>query len=446
MMSIKTTLAKSLGRASYWALTKFTQGGSSFPGKLAQQIDPEILSHLAENYDVAIVTGTNGKTMTTSLATKAIRAKYPHVITNDTGSNMVQGIISTLLTAPSVTKGKRGIAILEVDEGSLKNVVPHVHPKFFVHTNIFEDQLDRYGTIEDIFQKLVDAAGMAPEATIISNADCYMIQTKPLANPKIYFGFDQAVMTPGSSAETDGLTLPHSQDALNFTAHSYGPLGVYHNASGDFKRPDLEMAVTSIDHSDINGSTFTINGQSISIPVAGQYNIYNALAAYTLAQAFGVDHDTIAESFQDIERVFGRQEVIHVQDKDILMNLVKNPVGLNEVIRLVKLEDQPFDLITLFNNNNADGTDISWIYETELDQLTDLPIEHLYHAGMVKEDLFKAFHHAGFPEEKMTLVESFDDILTHIENSQQKQIHILASYTATLAFRKLLLDKGYIQE
>ena len=443
-MSIKSTLAKSLGRASYWALSKFTNGGSSFPGKLAQQIDPKILSHLAKDYDVAIITGTNGKTLTTSLATKALRAQFPNVITNDTGSNMVQGIISTFLMAQTLPRGQKGMAILEVDEGSLKNVVPHVHPKFFVHTNIFEDQLDRYGTIEDIYQKLVDAAGMAPEATIISNADCHLLQSKPLANPMIYFGFSDAVMTPGENEATANLRCPHTGEDLVFTGHSYGPLGNYHCPQSDFKRPDLDVAITSIDHVDMAGSQFTINDQALSIPVAGQYNIYNALAAYSLARAFDVDHASIADSFNQIERVFGRQEEITIQGKSILLNLVKNPVGFNEVLRLMALEEKNFDLITLFNNNNADGTDISWIHETDIASLKSLNIDQIYHAGMVKEDLMQAFQQAGFDSDKMQMAESFEDILTIIEISKQDQFHILASYTATLAFRKLLMDKGYL--
>lgn len=445
-MSMKSHLAKTLGRASYWALTKFTHGGSSFPGQLAQKVDPDILSHLAKDYKVAIITGTNGKTLTTSLASKAIRSKFPYVITNDTGSNMVQGIISTFLTAQPLPRGQKGIAILEVDEGSLAKVVPHVNPRYFVHTNIFEDQLDRYGSTEEIYQKLVDAAGWAPEATILSNADCYLLQSKPLANPMYYFGLDESVMTAGDSPETQALPCPHTGQPLKFTAHSYGPLGKYHSPQGDFQRPDLDFAVTSIDHVDMTGSSFSINGQAMAIPIGGQYNIYNALAAYSLARTFDVDHHAIAESFTQVKRIFGRQEEITIHNKSLHLNLVKNPVGFNEVLRLLALEDQPFDLITLFHNNYADGKDITWIHDTNLADFNQLPIDNLYHAGMVKEQVFQAFQEAGFETNRMHIVDNFEDILRKIESSQQTQFHILASYTATLAFRKLLIDKGYLSE
>ena len=151
-MTLRSKLATGVGRLTRWALTTFTSGGSSLPGKLALALDPNLLAELAKNYDVVIITGTNGKTLTTALTVHALAQSYDHILTNPTGSNMKQGIVSTFLSAPALPKGQRGVAVLEVDEGSLKHVVKALAPKAFVHTNVFRDQMDRYGEIYTIYK------------------------------------------------------------------------------------------------------------------------------------------------------------------------------------------------------------------------------------------------------------------------------------------------------
>ena len=93
---------------------------------------------------------------------------------------MKQGIVGAFLNAPRVTKD--AIAVLEVDEGSLKNVVEELQPKVFLHTNIFADQLDRYGSIEKIYELLTDAANSTPDATVIANGDLPLFNSVALPN------------------------------------------------------------------------------------------------------------------------------------------------------------------------------------------------------------------------------------------------------------------------
>lgn len=80
-------------------IKNFFKGGSSLPGKLALKVDPHILDSLAKDYQVVVVTGTNGKTLTTALTVNILRQQFDEVLTNPTGANMVQGIVSTFLQA-----------------------------------------------------------------------------------------------------------------------------------------------------------------------------------------------------------------------------------------------------------------------------------------------------------------------------------------------------------
>ena len=142
-MSIRSSFAEFAGRSSYWFLHTFMHGGSSLPGKLTLKLDPNILQSFSKKYDLVIVTGTNGKTLTTALSVRVLREKYDQVLTNPTGSNMEQGIVTTFITAPRAKK--KGLAVLEVDEANVPIVCRYITPKAFVFTNIFRDQMDRYG-------------------------------------------------------------------------------------------------------------------------------------------------------------------------------------------------------------------------------------------------------------------------------------------------------------
>lgn len=160
-MSIKSLLATAVGKSSLWFLKTFMKGGSSLPGKLALKIDPQILDHLAKDYQVVVVTGTNGKTLTTALTVNILKQEFDHVLTNPTGANMVQGIVSTFLSA-KVKKGEKKFAVLEIDEASLSKVTEYIKPELFVFTNIFRDQMDRYGEIYTTYRLIVEGAAKSP--------------------------------------------------------------------------------------------------------------------------------------------------------------------------------------------------------------------------------------------------------------------------------------------
>ena len=154
-MNLKSGIAKVAGKSSYWFLHNVLKGGTSFPGKFAMKIDPEVLNSLAKGYETIIVTGTNGKTMTTALIVEALKKKYGDILTNPSGSNMQQGIVTAFL-AHKNKKAKKKIAVLEVDEANVKMVTKLLHPSVFVLTNIFRDQMERYGEIYTTYQKIVE--------------------------------------------------------------------------------------------------------------------------------------------------------------------------------------------------------------------------------------------------------------------------------------------------
>ena len=119
-MKIKTTLGVLAGKLSGSILEKMGRG-STLPGKLALKFDKDILSQLAKNYEIVVITGTNGKTLTTALTVGILQEAFGPILTNPSGANMISGITTTFLRAKH-SKSNRPIAVLEIDEASLSRI------------------------------------------------------------------------------------------------------------------------------------------------------------------------------------------------------------------------------------------------------------------------------------------------------------------------------------
>lgn len=446
-MSIRGALAVTVGKGSQWALRTFTKGGTSLPGKLAARIDPSVLSQLSKDYEVIIITGTNGKTLTTSLTYHVLQQKFKHVLTNPSGSNMEQGIVSTFLEKKnSGTKDKK-VAILEVDEASLVYVTKYIKPKIIVNTNVFRDQMDRFGEIYTIYQKMVDGAALAPNAVILANGDSPMFNSKELVNKQIYFGFNHE--EDGETMahyNTDGVLCPQCQSILHYKFNTYANLGKYYCPNCDFHRPELKYAVTAVNHLDYQSSTFEIDGHPFKINVAGLYNIYNALAAYSVGREFGLTPEEIQAGFSAAQQKFGRQETIQIGNKTIILNLIKNPVGLNQIIGLLDYEEDPFSLAVVLNDRSADGTDVSWIWDGEFERLDQFNIPFVAVSGIRREEMHLRLKVAGIPDERMKDYDSVDALIESFQQAPTEKIYVMATYTAVLNLRKGLAEKGFIKE
>ena len=340
-MNLKSCIAKVAGKSSYWFLHNVLKGGTSFPGKFAMKIDPEVLNSLAKGYETIIVTGTNGKTMTTALIVEALKKKYGDILTNPSGSNMQQGIVTAFL-AHKNKRAKKKIAVLEVDEANVKMVTELLHPSVFVLTNIFRDQMDRYGEIYTTYQKIVDGIKLAPDATIIANGDASIFSSVELPNKKVFYGFKLPEDKPENDfkapVNTDGVLCPKCDHILHYHERIYANLGDYFCPNCGYHRPELTYSVNQIIDQTPNSLKFKMGEKEYSIGIGGTYNIYNALAAYSVAREFGLSEEEVAQSFAENKRIFGRQELINYADKEIDLILVKNPVGLDEVLHMLNTE------------------------------------------------------------------------------------------------------------
>lgn len=444
-MGIRSQVAIFAGKTSQWFLQTFFKGGSSYPGKLALKMDPKILDTLAKDYEIIVVTGTNGKTLTTALTVNILRQEFDHVLTNPTGANMEQGIVSTFLSATDKGNQKK-FAVLEIDEASLSHVTKYIKPKLFLFTNIFRDQMDRYGEIYTTYQLIVDGAAAAPEAPILCNGDSPIFNSIDTINPRKYYGFNhEPDVEQMAHYNTDGLLCPKCHHILHYKMITYANLGNYYCPNCGFHRPELDVQLTKMLHMDNVSADFVIDGAEYGIAVGGLYNVYNALAATAVAEYYGISPAKIKAGLGYDEKVFGRQEVIQIGDKRCTLVLVKNPVGLNQVIDLMGLAPYPFSLVALLNANYADGIDVSWIWDGNHEALAEMAIPEVIAGGDRHEDMALRLKVAGIDEGKLKEIPALEDVIEAIKLLPTDHVYILATYTAVLQLRKSLATKGYIQ-
>lgn len=428
------TLLKSMGR------------GSTYPGKLALQFDKNILDTLAKDYEIVVVTGTNGKTLTTALTVGILKEAYGQVLTNPSGANMITGIVSSFLTAKKGKSGKK-IAVLEIDEASLPRITQYIKPSLFVFTNIFRDQMDRYGEIYTTYQLIIDGAKNAPEDTILANGDSPIFASKELVNPVKYYGFNTEDHEPQlAHYNTEGILCPKCQAILQYRLNTYANLGHYICLNCDFKRPKLDYQLTALTKTTNVSSAFVIDGQEYSINVGGLYNIYNALAAVSVAEFFGLSPEQIKAGFEKSRAVFGRQETFSIGDKSCTLVLIKNPVGASQALEMIKLADYPFSLSVLLNANYADGIDTSWIWDANFELIQEMDITEINAGGVRHSEIARRLRVSGYDSSKISEKESLEEVMQAIEKQESKHAYILATYTAMLAFRELLASRHVVRK
>ena len=179
----------------------------------------------------------------------------------------------------------------------------------------------------------------------------------------------------------------------------------------------------------------------------GLYNVYNALAAAALARALGASPDEIQVGLQGFSAAFGRFERILIGDRSLLVLLIKNPAGANEVVRTLVAGGAPKLLLIALNDEIADGRDVSWIWDVDFEPL--LPgLAHLIASGDRAAELALRFKYAGLHESAIEVVPSLEKALDRgLEITPAGgELAALPTYTAMLALRRLVASRGFARQ
>ena len=451
-MSFRKTTAVWAGKAT-GALSRITRrgGGTTLPGDVARAIDPKILTRLTEDLTqgAVVITGTNGKTTTARLVTWLLEGIGQRVVSNRAGANLIYGVTAAALgKAGTDGKLKADWGVFEIDEASLPRAVEEIQPKATLVLNLFRDQLDRYGELETIAKKIEKALSALPEgAKVILNADDPRVAEigLGLAHKPTWFGLDDI--------DVAGKQLPHAADArtcprcgasLLFDAVYVGHDGVYRCPNGDFARPQPDLTATDIVLDGFDSLMLTIEGTRIAMPLGGLYNCYNVLAAYATACSLGLHGRYIAERLKTFRAAFGRQERIEFRGRHLVLVLSKNPAGFNETVRTAVELARGENFLIGLNDRKADGTDVSWIWDVDFEQLKG-KAKLVIPAGVRAHDLAVRLKYAGVeaqpPETEPG--KALDALIK--QTNEGDTTYVLCTYTAMLDLRAELVRRGWAQ-
>lgn len=440
---ISTLVARSVGAVSRLS---GKGGGTTLPGRVLNTLDAGATARLARRLEQgsAVISATNGKT-TSAAMTAAILASRYRLAGNPAGANLSSGVATALLH----TRGA-DLGLFEVDEAALSRVAEALRPRALCLGNLFRDQLDRYGELELLAERWRGVvAGLAPESTLVVNEDDP--QLAQLARGRA------GVVRFGIEDVRHGGALPHAADARYCSncgaAYDYrlayvGHLGVYSCPGCGFSRSKPDIWAEEIELEGLTGSGFQLHlpeeTVAVKLGLPGLYNVYNALAAAALGHALGATADEIASGLESTEAAFGRSERIEIGAKSLLLLLIKNPTGANEVVRTIVAGGTPKTLVLALNDGIADGQDVSWIWDVDFEPLLD-GLERLVASGGRAAELALRFKYAGFPESRIEVVPSPAEALDRgLElTGDGGELVVCPTYTAMLELQSELAKRGH---
>ena len=425
-------------------LLRLRGGGSSLPGKVALKLNKNILTKLARGWNVVLVTGTNGKTTTSDMIVKALQAGGFTVLNNAAGANMTPGIVTAFVKEHQYFD-KRGnrYAVIEVDEAYMRQVTAMLTPVMIVVTNIFRDQLDRYGETTTTYKFIFDGIQNVPSAKLVLNGDESMLGNMPIPNPCIYYGFEH-YGKPEVQANTESIFCRDCKTKYEYESIVFNHLGNYSCPKCGHRRPKLDYTVTDVMLTP-SSSRALVNAHEIEVGVPGLYNVYNAACAYGVADQLGVEGSIIKTSLATQESKFGRFESIVVDGKTMKLLLIKNPAGCNQCIDTVAIDSEEVTLLFLLNDKYADGRDVSWIYDAHFEKLAGMNVSKVIIGGDRAYDMAIRLKVAGLDKVNFTICKHYDEVI-HAVKKQEKDVYAFTTYTAMTRFRGYLVDKGYAKK
>lgn len=447
------------------------RGGTSLPGQLVLRMRPDAIQQLTRRLDagrVIAVSATNGKTTVCAMLASIFEASQLTVVHNMSGANLRSGIATTLMRAPRTCD----VLLLEVDEATLPLVADDLAPDVIVLCNLFRDQLDRYGELDIIADRWTAMLSrqISPDLTLVYNADDPLIahiaeraQTSPDATvTTLAFAMDDAsVARDGITHAADSRMCAACSAPLHFDVSWIGHLGAWSCPNCHRTRPNEGMRAVNVSldgiaasrmhlHMNTDGEPVSLSGIHVRVP--GLYNAYNALAAATVAHVVNTAPPQIVSGLNKFSPAFGRFERIPIPGTGtITLLLVKNPTGLNEIVRT--LADAHIDLSAMLfalNDGIADGRDTSWIWDADIEPLIEQSPGGVIATGdRAAEFALRWMYGEGDPQ-NVSIIDDIEEALFELLQrartlTEHGHCYALVTYTAMLRMREVIAAQGWTQ-
>jgi UDP-N-acetylmuramyl tripeptide synthase len=449
LLGAKLSAAKLAGAATRAA---GRGGGTSLPGRMLLRMQPDAIAQLAGRLPGGsiVISATNGKTTTAAMASAVLERTGARLVHNRAGANMAGGVASALLDAAHVGGQMDGdTGLFEVDEFWLPRVADALHPRALLLGNLFRDQLDRYGELDAIADRWAAVVAAQPAGTkLVLNADDPLVADLGTTSEPVYFGIDDdRLALPALQHAADSKHCRRCGHAYVYDAAYLGHLGRYHCPNCGAHRPEPQVVARDVELHGVRSARFALHtpvGQAeVDLPLPGLYNVYNALGAAALGFALDVPLDDVVAGLEAVAPAFGRAEVVQAGGRDLVLLLVKNPAGANEVLRTLVLENGQLDLLGLLNDRTADGHDVSWVWDADFELLAPR-LRTMTCGGTRAAELAVRMKYAGADPETLRVEHELERALDAAlaGGDPARPLYALPTYTALLELRELLVRRG----
>lgn len=442
-MKFKVFLAVTACKLSIKLLRLIGRGGTAIPGKIALRICPDLLAQLSKDVKCVVVTGTNGKTTSSRIIEEIYVKAGTSYFANRSGANLINGITSIFIENSTLTgKPKKENAVIECDEAASKEVCRLINPAVVLVTNVFRDQLDRYGEVSGTLNNLLIGIKNSPRAVVCLNADCSLTASiaEQIPNRVIFYGVDVPIYKNPVSEVSDAPHCIKCKHEYEYSYCTFGHLGGFSCPDCGYKRPEPQVSVTDILATEL---TFTkvrvqVFGEDdvITINLPGGYNIYNAVGALAVSEAVGFRRTLAKDAIASFSCGFGRMEEFDLGGHSARIILVKNPAGCNQVLNYLEGLSTETVFVCCLNDNSADGKDVSWIWDANFEKLADMNdlIPEIYVSGIRSGDMAVRLKYAGIDENKLRIFDDYDDLIEAMKE-QSLPVIIMPTYTAMMDLR-----------
>lgn len=439
---LKFYLSLLLARAAYTGIKLFSKSsGTSFAGKAVLKFYPDFLKD-CESYikkQIVTITGTNGKTTTSGIISHIIETDGYSVIHNLKGANMLTGVANVFALNLAPFK-MFDYAVIESDEAYLQKLYDYVNSDYLVVTNLFRDQLDRYGELATTAEFIKNAIDKNPNLKLVLNADDPLVATFDNTEYAVYYGFDNVEYDCSYQHESNAPSEVFNCTCgapLQYSKRFFAQEGHYFCRKCGYKRRICDYSADVKVYPDFSEMTVKHKGEiyNFKVYLSGLYNAYNALAAIAYAMEAGFSHITIQDALNTYKSIFGRTETREIKGHKALIQLIKNPTGASEVLKTVDLNS---NIVIAINDNYADGRDISWLWDSDFEQLKDA-CKPVITSGIRANDVATRLKYAGIPQNQIIVEPSIKKAIEMAasSNDNEEAITILPSYTALLKIAKM---------
>ncbi len=443
-MGLRETAAIIASKSTKTILRLLGRGGTTLPGRIALKLCPEVLALLAKNVHCVIITGTNGKTTSARIVEQILAEEQVTYFANRSGANLITGITTEFINNCTLTgKPKKQYAVIECDEAASKEVCRLINPETVLVTNVFRDQLDRFGEVTYTLNNIIIGIKNSPRATVCLNADCSLSVSiaDQIPNNIIYFGVDVPIYTNPVDEVSDATRCIKCTHQYEYSYHTFGHLGGFSCPNCGYKRPAPQIAVTEIVNLSADFSTVKIsafgNEDEYIVNLPGGYNIYNAAGALAVSKHLGFDHEKTKCAIAGFNCGFGRMEQFDMGKTSARMILIKNPAGCNQVLNYLGELPDTSVFVCCLNDRIADGTDISWIWDANFEKLLDMGerLDRVLISGVRRADMAVRLKYAGLPLEKLHIIDDYDRLIAAM-STQELPVVIMPTYTAMMELRE----------